>query len=87
MARVEADLRERVIAQHRGTTFRKVLCSILLIYDMVSREKQKIAASAVVALVVLVALRALTDFGLVLRFTIVVVVIFVTQSVFERVYQ
>jgi len=54
---------------------------------MVSRENQKLAASAVVALVVLVALRALTDFGLLSRFTIVVVVIIVTQSVFERMYQ
>jgi hypothetical protein len=56
-------------------------------YDMVSRENQKLAASAVVALVVLVALRALTDFGPLSRFMIVVVVIIVTQSVFERMYQ
>jgi len=56
-------------------------------YDMVSRENQKLAASAVVALVVLVALRALTDFGLLSRFTIIVVVIIVTQFVSERVYQ
>jgi len=55
-------------------------------YDMVSRENQKLAASAVVALVVLVALRALTDFGLLSRFTIIVVVIIVTQFVSERVY-
>jgi hypothetical protein len=54
---------------------------------MVSRENQKLAASAVVALVVLVALRALTGFGLLSRFTIVVVAILVTQSVFERAYQ
>jgi hypothetical protein len=54
---------------------------------MVSRENQKLAASAVVAIGVLIALRALTDFGLLSRFTIVTVVIIVTQSVFERMYQ
>ncbi|SDY93381.1 hypothetical protein SAMN05216564_11621 [Halopenitus persicus] len=54
---------------------------------MVSRENQKLAASAVVVLVAIVALRALTDFGLLSRFTIVVFVTIVTQSVFERVYQ
>lgn len=54
---------------------------------MVSHENQKLVASAVVALAVLVALRTLTNFGLLLRFTIVVVAIIAVQSVFERVYQ
>ncbi|WP_160163045.1 hypothetical protein [Halorubrum distributum] len=54
---------------------------------MVSRENQKLAASAVVALVVLVVLRALTGFGLLSRFAIVVVAVLVTQYVFERAYQ
>ncbi|WP_158224057.1 MULTISPECIES: hypothetical protein [Halorubrum] len=52
---------------------------------MVSREKQKLVASAVIVLAVLVALRALTDLGVLSRFTIVVVAIIVIQSVFERV--
>jgi hypothetical protein len=54
---------------------------------MVFDENQKLVASAVVALVALVGLRALTDFGLLLRFTIVVVAVLAAQSVFERMYQ
>ncbi len=54
---------------------------------MLSRENQKLVASAVVVLLIIVALRVLTDFGVMLRFAIVVVALVVTQSIFERVYQ
>ena len=54
---------------------------------MASRQKQNLAVNAVVALAVLVVLRALTSLGVLSRFIIVVVAIILTQSVFERVYQ
>ena len=54
---------------------------------MVSPEHQILVVTAVIALAVLFALRAFTDFGVLSRFATVAVAIIVTQSAFGRVSQ
>lgn len=54
---------------------------------MDTREKSTLIATAVLALVVLVAVRTFTDLGVVGRFVSVTVAVFVIHAVVERVLQ